>query len=112
MFKMLSFRLYLMINKEDIQFVHELLDSPSYRHEAIFLDFVYFQKNFSMAVWNTIDDRYSDFVLYIETKPHFLIIASFESIFSMPGWNTIDDRYSIFVIYIVTKPHFLIFACF
>ena len=75
MFKMLSFRLYLIINKKDIQFVHELLDSPSYRHEAIFLDFVYFQNNFSMAVWNTIDDRYSDFVLYIEKKPHFLIIA-------------------------------------
>ena len=30
MFKMLSFRLHLMINKKDIQFVHELLDSSSY----------------------------------------------------------------------------------
>ena len=30
MFKMLSFRLYLIINKKDIQFVHKLLDSPSY----------------------------------------------------------------------------------
>ena len=30
MFKMWSFRLYVIINKKDIQFVHELLDSPSY----------------------------------------------------------------------------------
>ena len=30
MFKMLSFRLYLIINKKDIQFVHKLLDNPSY----------------------------------------------------------------------------------
>ena len=30
MFKMRRFPLYAMINKKDIQFVHELLDSPSY----------------------------------------------------------------------------------
>ena len=30
MFKLLSFGLYLIINKKDIQFVHKLLDSPSY----------------------------------------------------------------------------------
>ena len=31
-----------------------------------------------MTVWNTIDDRYSNFVFYIERKPHFLIFTSFE----------------------------------
>ena len=49
-----------------------------------------------MAVWNTIDDRYSNFVLFIEMKPHILIFALFESIFIMTVWNTIVDRYSIF----------------
>ena len=65
-----------------------------------------------MAGWNTIDDGYSKLVLYIETKPDFLIFASFQIIFSMTVWNTIDDRYSNFVFYIETKPHFLIFAPF
>ena len=55
-------------------------------------------KHFSMAVWNTIDDTYSNFVLYIVTKPHFLIFASFQSIFTMAVLNTIDDRYSNFCI--------------
>ena len=36
MFKMLSFRLYLIINKKDIQVVHELLDSPSYMGLSIY----------------------------------------------------------------------------
>ena len=49
-------------------------------------------RHFSMAVWNTIDDTYSNFFLYIVTKPHFLIFASFQSIFTMAVWNTIDDR--------------------
>ena len=77
------------------------------------------------AVWNTIDDTYFNFVLYIVTKPHFRIFASFESLFGMTVWNTIDDTYSIvplyrneatfldlapFVFYIETKPHFLIFV--
>ena len=57
-----------------------------------------FSKHFRMAVWNTIDDTYSNFVLYIVAKPHFLIFASFQSIFTMAVWNTIDDRYSIFCI--------------
>ena len=52
-----------------------------------------FSKHFSMAVWNTIDDTYSKVVLYIVTKPHFLIFVSFQSIFTMAVWNTIDDRY-------------------
>ena len=56
------------------------------------------------AVWNTIDDKYSNFFLYIETKPHFLIFASFESISVRTVWNTIDDRYSNFVFYIETTP--------
>ena len=55
-----------------------------------------FSKHFSMTVWNTFDDTYSNFVLFIVTKPHFLIFASFQSIFSMAVWNTIDDRYSNF----------------
>ena len=40
-----------------------------------------------MKVWNTIDDRYSNFVFYIERKPHFLIFTSFEInfiVFSVP----------------------------
>ena len=55
-----------------------------------------FSKHFSMTVWDTIDDIYSNCVLYIVMKPHFLIFASFQSIFPMAVWNTIDDRYSIF----------------
>ena len=58
-----------------------------------------FSKHFSMAVWNTIDDTYSNFVLYMVTKPHFLIFASFQSIFTVAVWNTIDDRYSNFLLY-------------
>ena len=57
-----------------------------------------FSKHLSMAVWNTIDDTYSNFVFYIVTKQHFLIFASFQSVFTMAVWNTIDDRYSNFCI--------------
>ena len=53
-----------------------------------------------MAVWNTIDDRYSNFLYYVETKPHIFIFASLGSIFNRTVWNTIDDRYSSFVFYI------------
>ena len=80
-----------------------MIDSPFfplYRNEATFLDFAPLESIFSMAVWNTIDDIYSDFVFYIEMKPHSLILALFQSIFSMAVWNTIDDRYSNFVFYI------------
>ena len=42
-----------------------------------------FQSIFSLTVWNTIDDRYSNVVLYIEMKPHFLIFCFFQSIFIM-----------------------------
>ena len=69
-----------------------------YRNEATLLDFASFESIFSMTVWNTIDDRYSSFVFYIESKPHFLIFASFQSIFTMAVRNTIDDRYSNFCI--------------
>ena len=48
---------------------------------------------------NTIDDTYSNFVLYIVTKPHFLIFASFESLISMTVWNTIDETYSVVPLY-------------
>ena len=34
---------------------------------------VRFQSIFSIIVWNTIDDRYSNVVLYIEMKPDFLL---------------------------------------
>ena len=51
------------------------------------------------AVWNTIDDAYSNCVLYIVTKPDFLIFASFESLFSMTVWNTIDETYSVVPLY-------------
>ena len=40
-----------------------------------------------MTVWNTIDDRYSNFVFFIERKPHTLIFTSFEInfiVFSVP----------------------------
>ena len=49
-----------------------------------------------MTVWNTIDDIYSNVVLYIEMKPHLLIFffASFQSILIMVEWNHIEDRYS------------------
>ena len=67
-----------------------------------------FSKHFSMAVWNTIDDTYSNFVLYMVTKPHFLIFASFQSIFTMAVWNTIDDRYSNFCI-IQKRSHISLF---
>ena len=53
-----------------------------------------------MTVWNTIDDRYSNFFFfYIETMHNLLIFARIQSIFSMTVWNTIDDRYSIFPLY-------------
>ena len=59
------------------------------------LIFARFQSIFSITVWNTIDDRYSYVVLYIEMKQHFLIFfASFQSIIIMAEWNHIDDRYS------------------
>ena len=51
------------------------------------------------AVWNTIDDTYSNFVFYIVTEPHFLMFASFESLFSMIVWNTIDETYSVVPLY-------------
>ena len=52
-----------------------------------------------MAVWNTIDDRYSNFVLYIEMKPYFLIFASFQSVFIMAEWNTPMIDTPIFPLY-------------
>ena len=40
-----------------------------------------------MTVWNTIDDRYSNFVFFIERKPQSLIFTSLEIyfiVFSVP----------------------------
>ena len=45
------------------------------------LIFTRFQSIFSMTVWNTIDDRYFNVVLYIEMKPHFLIFCFFSKHF-------------------------------
>ena len=42
-----------------------------------------FQSIFSMTVWNTIDDRYSNVVPYIEMKPHFLIFLPLFKAFSL-----------------------------
>ena len=38
-----------------------------------------FNSIFSMTAWNTIDDLYSNFVLYIVTKPHFLSLPIFKA---------------------------------
>ena len=64
-----------------------------------------------MAVWNTIDDIYPNFVFYIATKPHFLIFAYFQSIFTMTVWNTIDDRYSNFC-FMQKRSHISLFSPF
>ena len=45
------------------------------------LIFARFQSIFSMTVWNSIDDRYSNVVLYKEMKPHFLIFCLFSKHF-------------------------------
>ena len=58
------------------------------------LIFARFQSIFSMTVWNTNDDRYSNVVLYIEMMPHFLIFASFQSIFITEECHHIDGRCS------------------
>ena len=47
------------------------------------LIFARFQSIFSMTVWNTIDDRYSNVVLYIEMKPYFLIFLPLFKAFSL-----------------------------
>ena len=65
-----------------------------------------------MTVWNTIDDRYSNFLLlYIETMHNLPFFSRFKSIFSMTVWNTIDDRYSILPLY-RNEATFLAFAPF
>ena len=75
-----------------------MIDTPIFfiyietMHNLLF--FTRFQSIFSMIVWNTIDDRYSNVVLYTEMKPHFLIFLLFQSIFIMVEWNHIDVRYS------------------
>ena len=50
-----------------------------------------------MTVWNTIDDRYSNVVLYKEMKPHFLISLPLFKAFSL--WQSviismIDTQYT------------------
>ena len=66
-----------------------------------------------MTVWNTIDDRYSNFFFfYIETMHNLLIFARFQSIFSMTVWNTIDDRYSIPPLIYRNEATFLAFSPF
>ena len=77
----------------DTPFFHNIETKPH------FLLLPLFQSIFSMTLWNTIDDRYSNFfssIYDIETMHNLLIFARFQSIFSMTVWNTTDDRYSIF----------------
>ena len=50
-----------------------------------------------MAVWNTIDDRYSNFVL-CRNEVTYLYFCHLESIFNRTVWNTIDDGFSNFVL--------------
>ena len=64
-----------------------------------------------MTVWNSIDATYSNFVFYIEMKPHFFIFVSLESIFCMTVRNTIDDKFSIISLY-RNEATFLDFASF
>ena len=64
-----------------------------------------------MTVWNTIDDRYSNFFLLYRNDAKFTNFARFQSIFSMTVWNTIDDRYSVFPLY-RNEATFLAFALF
>ena len=70
-------------------------------------------KTFSMTVWITIDDRYSNYCPLYRNEAIFLdCLPLFTKLFIMTVWNTIDDRYSNFVFYIETKPYFLIFTSF
>ena len=55
MFKMLCFCSYLIINKKDIQFVHELLDSPSYIRRKVSFYLAMIIKCFSL-LQNIIED--------------------------------------------------------
>ena len=68
-----------------------------------------FSKHFSMAVWNTIDDTYSNFVLYIVTKPHFLILSLSKaySLWQCGILSMIDIQ---FLFYAETKSNIFIFA--
>ena len=85
-----------------------MIDTPIFvlcRNEfKYFLFFAILESFFNRTVWNTIDDRFSNFVLPLyRNEATFLDFASFERIFSMAVWNTVDDTYSNFVFYIVTK---------
>ena len=77
----------------DTLFFHYIETKPH------FLPLPLFKSIFSMTVWNTIDDRYSNYFFYIETMHNLLIFARFQSIFSMTVWNTIVKRCSIFPLY-------------
>ena len=66
-----------------------------------------------MTVWNTIDDRYSNYYPLYRNEAIFLDLCLFLPSFKfMTVWNTIDDRYSNFVFFIERKPHSLIFTSF
>ena len=85
-----------------------------YRNEAIFLDFCLFLPGFKfMTVWNTIDDRYSNYYPLYRNEAIFLDFCLFLPGFKfMTVWNTIDDRYSNFVFFIERKPQSLISTSF
>ena len=49
-----------------------MIDTP-------FFHYIETKPYFSMTVWNTIDDRYSNVVLFIEMMPHFLFLSLFKA---------------------------------
>ena len=82
-----------------------MIDTPilSYAetNSNIFI-FAILESIFNRIVWNTIDDRFSNFVLPLyRNEATFLDFRLFRKIFSMAVWTTVDDTYSVF--YIVTK---------
>ena len=68
-----------------------------------------FSKHFSMAVWNTIDDTYSNFVLYMVTKPHFLILPLFKA-YSLWQCGILSMIGTPILYYTEMKSHIFIFA--
>ena len=64
-----------------------------------------------MTVWNSIDDTYSNFVFYIETKPHFFIFSRLKVFLYDSVEYNIDDKFSIISPY-RNEATFLDFASF
>ena len=64
-----------------------------------------------MSVWNSINGTYSNFVLYIATKPHFLNLPRLKA-FSVLQCGILSMIDTPFFHYIETKPHFLLLPLF